>query len=366
MSLPATARPGREAGRVGLLGGSFNPAHAGHLHLSLVALKRLGLDAVWWMVSPQNPLKALDEMAPLEARMASARAAARHPRIHVTDIETDLGSRVTADTLERLKRRFPHIRFVWLMGADNMLQIPRWGRWAEVFRQVPVAVIARPSYSWNAMHGKAALRFRGARRGERSVKTLAARRPPAWLYIVTRQHPASATAIRARSADNVRRVLSILSERAATADAAAPGTGEDADIVDSGAPNQALLDVILEQLDDGKAEDIVTVDMEGKSAMCDFMVIASGRSNRQVAAMAEHLRELLKPRMAAAPPIEGLPQGDWVLVDAGDVVVHLFRPEVRAFYKLERMWGLETPAVAPGAFALDGPQDDALDDPSED
>ena len=92
--------------------------------------------------------------------------------------------------------------------------------------------------------------------------------------------------------------------------------------------------------------------MTGKSAMCDFMVIASGRSQRQVAAMAEHLRELLKPMLPAAPPIEGLPQGDWVLVDAGDVVVHLFRPEVRAFYKLERMWGLETPMPAGhGAFA---------------
>jgi len=126
----------------------------------------------------------------------------------------------------------------------------------------------------------------------------------------------------------------------------------DGGIVSAGPPNTALLDVVLKKLDDDKAEEVVTVDMAGKSAMCDYMVIASGRSQRQVAAMAEHLRELLKPMLTEAPPIEGLPQGDWVLVDAGDVIVHIFRPEVRAFYKLERMWGLETP-IADGAMALD-------------
>ncbi|MGZ0187928.1 MAG: ribosome silencing factor [Alphaproteobacteria bacterium] len=108
-------------------------------------------------------------------------------------------------------------------------------------------------------------------------------------------------------------------------------------------PNQALLDQIVEKLDDDKAEDIVTIDMAGKSSMCDFMVIASGRSQRQVSAMAEHLAQMLKPQMPSTPTIEGLPQGDWVLVDAGDVIVHLFRPEVRTFYRLESMWGLETP-----------------------
>ncbi len=197
MSLPATVRPGREAGRVGLLGGSFNPAHAGHLHLSLVALKRLDLDAVWWLVSPQNPLKPTAGMAPLAERLAGARAAARHPRIMATDMEARLGSRFTADTLRRLKRRFPGIDFVWLMGADNMLQIPRWRRWAAIFETVPVAVIARPAYCWNAMHGKAALRYARSRVGERAASGLARRQPPAWHYLATRLHPASATEIRA-------------------------------------------------------------------------------------------------------------------------------------------------------------------------
>lgn len=197
MSSLATVRPGRESGRIGLLGGSFNPAHAGHLQLSTVALKRLNLDAVWWMVSPQNPLKTAAGMAPLDERMASARDAARHPRIYVTDIERHLSSRYTADTLRQLRRRFGQARFVWLMGADNMLQIPRWRRWAEIFETTPVAVIARPEYCWNAMHGKAATRFQRARLRPYASGRLALRAPPAWTYTPMRLNPASATDIRA-------------------------------------------------------------------------------------------------------------------------------------------------------------------------
>jgi len=197
MSSPATVRPGRETGRIGLLGGSFNPAHAGHLHLSLVALKRLELDAVWWLVSPQNPLKSSLGMAPLAERLESARAAARHPRIMATDMEAAFGTTYTAETLAIMRRRFPRARFVWLMGADNLSQIPRWARWTSIFARTPVAVIARPAYSWNAMHGKAALRYERARVGERSATSLARRAPPAWHYLATRLHPASATEIRA-------------------------------------------------------------------------------------------------------------------------------------------------------------------------
>lgn len=197
MSSLATVRPGRESGRIGLLGGSFNPAHAGHLQLSEVALKRLRLDAIWWMVSPQNPLKTEADMAPLDERMAQARAAARHPKIHVTDIERHLPSRFTADTLRQLRTRFPQARFVWLMGADNMLQIPRWRRWAEIFETTPVAVIARPEYCWNAMHGKAATRFQRARLGPHASGGLAMRKAPAWTYTPMRLNPASATEIRA-------------------------------------------------------------------------------------------------------------------------------------------------------------------------
>lgn len=147
-----------------------------------------------------------------------------------------------------------------------------------------------------------------------------------------------------------------MSERATPATPVANDEAEP-DVV-SGAPNKALLDAILEQLDDDKAENVVTVEMSGKSSMCDYLVIASGRSQRQVGAIAEHLRERLKPMLPVAPPIEGLPQGDWVLVDAGDVIAHIFRPEVRTFYRLERMWGLDTPGDMSGGTG--DPDADAL------
>ncbi|MBO0712928.1 MAG: nicotinate-nicotinamide nucleotide adenylyltransferase, partial [Acetobacteraceae bacterium] len=122
---------GRRHRRIGLLGGSFNPAHGGHLHVSLLALRHLALDEIWWLVSPQNPLKPADGMAPFANRLEQARrVAAEHPRIRVTDLENRLGaSRYTADTLQALRRRFPRLRFVWLMGGDNLVQIPRWQRW---------------------------------------------------------------------------------------------------------------------------------------------------------------------------------------------------------------------------------------------
>ena len=191
----ASLAPG--ARRIGLLGGSFNPAHDGHRHLSLWALRRLGLDAVWWLVSPQNPLKPPKGMASLADRLAGARRAARHPRIRVTDIERALGTRYTADTLEDLRRHFPDARFVWLMGADNLRQIARWRRWPSIFRGVPVAVFDRPSYALGALSGVAARRFAGSRIPERAAATLAGRRPPAWCFLTIPRHPASATRIRA-------------------------------------------------------------------------------------------------------------------------------------------------------------------------
>lgn len=191
----------RHAGlSVGLLGGSFNPAHAGHRHISLYALKTLGLDRVWWLVSPQNPLKPTRGMAPLAERLAEARAVARDPRIAVTCLERDLGTRFTADTLEALARRFPRTRFVWLMGADNLGQIPRWKRWERIFRTVPVAVFARPAYSLRALGGKAARRFARRRAGAGGIRGLAGRKPPAWTFLRNPLHPASATAIRAARA----------------------------------------------------------------------------------------------------------------------------------------------------------------------
>lgn len=180
--------------RVGLLGGSFNPAHRGHRRISRFAAQALDLDEIWWLVSPGNPLKEAAGMAPLGPRFRSALRAARGLPIRVSAIERELGTTYTVETIQALRRRYPHTRFVWLMGADNLVQLPKWRRWTEIFRLVPIAVFDRPAYAHAALTGQAARRFRCAQVPPRA---LAAADPPAWAFIRIRTHPASATAIRA-------------------------------------------------------------------------------------------------------------------------------------------------------------------------
>lgn len=193
-SLASSQRRGRS---VGLLGGSFNPAHEGHRFISLYALSRLRVDEVWWMVSPQNPLKSADGMAPLDRRLARATAVARHPKIKVTDIETRLGTRYTADTLRQLTGRWPRTRFVWLMGADNLKQMHRWEDWPDIFRSARIAVFDRPAYSMEALLSQAAKRFARSRVPASAASGLIARNPPAWVFLRTPLHPISATRLRA-------------------------------------------------------------------------------------------------------------------------------------------------------------------------
>jgi nicotinate-nucleotide adenylyltransferase len=151
---PGPVRPGLT---IGLLGGSFDPAHAGHLHASLTALKALGLDHVWWLVSPGNPLKS--GSAPLAARLDSARALARHPRIHVTAIEQALGTRYTIDTVTALQQRFPGVRFVWVMGSDNLSQFGRWKQWQALARRIPLVVVRRPGSQLASLNAAPVRRF---------------------------------------------------------------------------------------------------------------------------------------------------------------------------------------------------------------
>jgi len=193
---PPEPEPSPPALRVGLFGGSFNPAHSGHLYVSLEALKRLGLDQVWWLVSPQNPLKEVAGMAPLAERVAGARAMARHPRLKVMALETRLGTRYTAETLARLGR-WPGHRFVWLMGADNLAQLPRWWKWRGILAGCPVAVFERHPYSYAALAGPVAQAFADRRMQEARADELPLHPPPAWVFVRIRPHPASATAIRA-------------------------------------------------------------------------------------------------------------------------------------------------------------------------
>jgi len=199
--LPPNPWGGRRRGAVGILGGSFNPAHEGHRHVSLLALKALRLDEVWWLVSPQNPLKPVRGMAPQSQRIAEARRVSHHPRIRVSGMEGQFGTRFTADTLRCLRRRFPRLRFVWLMGADNLAQIPRWDRWLDIFRCVPIAIFDRSSYSFRALAGKAAHRHGASRMDPSRIRGLLLRTPPAWSFLHSRLHSASSTGIRARRTD---------------------------------------------------------------------------------------------------------------------------------------------------------------------
>lgn len=194
-SIPASKPAGR---RVGLLGGSFNPAHAGHLHVSQQALRLLALDEVWWLVSPQNPLKPENGMAPLQDRMDGARKTVQgQPGISVNDIEAALGTIYTVDTLEALLQRHAQTDFVLLAGADILEELPRWRRWEEIFNAVPIAVFARKPYSSKALSGLAAQRFARFRILEEEASTLASRAPPVWVFLHIRENSASATAIRA-------------------------------------------------------------------------------------------------------------------------------------------------------------------------
>lgn len=187
--------------RIGLLGGSFNPTHPGHVNLSKTALVRLALDEVWWLVSPQNPLKSADGMAPLDQRVAQARAAVDHPRIRVTALEADLGTRYSVDTVEALIGHCPKVDFVWLMGADTFIELPRWKDWERLFRQVAIAVFARPGYTQQALSARPAESFAHCRVAERRADRLADTPPPAWVYIHGPLDPSSSTALRKRAAD---------------------------------------------------------------------------------------------------------------------------------------------------------------------
>ena len=182
--------------KVGLYGGSFNPAHDGHAHVAETARRRLGLDQVIWLVSPQNPLKSADETADLATRMAGARAKARGPKMIVSDAETRLGVQYTLDIIRILKARFPGVHFVWIMGADSLLSFHRWRGWTQIMRACPVAVVSRPWAALRSRFSPAARRFGRARRPERAALSLAMTAPPAWIYLTGPYHFISSTALR--------------------------------------------------------------------------------------------------------------------------------------------------------------------------
>ena len=334
--MPGVPRDTRR--RIGLLGGSFNPAHEGHRHISLEALRRLDLDEVWWLVSPQNPLKSDDGMEPLASRLARAKQIAHHPHIRVEAPELLLGTRYTLDTVRELKRLYPHAHFVWLMGADILPQLVRWLGWRELFEAIPIAAFARPGWSYAALQSAAPRAFGRYRLDAGQARRLAEATAPAWCFIPSRLDSHSGTAIRAVRAKRSRTKGKTISEQKRALPDRSKAAGDQ-------------LSLVRRSLEDDKAEDIVVIDLAGKSSFADYMVIASGRSNRQVVAIADHLEERLKQAGHRHVSVEGKPVGDWVLVDSGDIVVHIFRPEPRAFYALEKMWALESEAAPKPAKA---------------
>jgi nicotinate-nucleotide adenylyltransferase len=193
---PPYAAPGQA---IGLLGGSFNPPHIAHRQISEAALKRLGLDKVWWMVSPGNPLKKRGDTAPLAERMRLCREMAKNPHIIVTDFESDLPAPYTVSTLAFLKTRTPLVRYVWIMGADNLASFDQWHRWREIFTMVPVVVVDRPGWRLKALASRAARSFAGNRVAEKDAATLPHCPPPAWTFLTGPLSHASSTAIRNRA-----------------------------------------------------------------------------------------------------------------------------------------------------------------------
>ncbi|MFC0201764.1 nicotinate-nucleotide adenylyltransferase [Paracoccus rhizosphaerae] len=187
------AQPGQ---RIGVLGGSFDPPHPGHVLISKVAMRKLRLDRVWWLVSPGNPLKAHGP-APLDDRLGAARRLVVDPRIVVTDLEARLALRKTADTIQALRALYPDVRFVWLMGSDNLVQFHRWDRWREIAAQVPMAVLARPGSRMAARYSVAATVLRRFRVAEDRAATLAGRHAPAWTLLNLPMSPLSSTKLRA-------------------------------------------------------------------------------------------------------------------------------------------------------------------------
>lgn len=184
--------------RVGLFGGSFNPAHEGHAHVAETALIRLQLDRVIWLVSPQNPLKSRLETAQLSERLAGARRMAQGPQMIVSDAESRIGAQYTIDTLRLLKRRFPGVKFVWIMGADSLAGFHRWRGWTQIMTAMPVAVVSRPWAALKSRTSPAAKRFRHGRHPARRAKLLANQAAPAWVYLRGPFNFASSTALRER------------------------------------------------------------------------------------------------------------------------------------------------------------------------
>ncbi|CAK6537806.1 MAG: hypothetical protein IRD7MM_04795 [Candidatus Midichloria mitochondrii] len=302
--------------RVGLLGGSFNPAHSGHLHISLQAIELLNLDYVIWLVSPQNPLKS-NMKDSLEKRVSYAKLISQHEKkIIVSDVEKLFPTTYTSETIKILKHVYPKVKFVWIMGADNMLQVHKWHSWRDIFDAVFVAVFDREEYAEGVIASEASKCYNtvDVDLGDSRKNNLDSGH---WHLFKIPKSPLSSTILRGVCQ--------------------CQDFGEHEKIVDM-KDIEYIKDVILNSLDQDQAEDIKVCDLTNKMDFARYLVIASGRSNRHVASLIENLMERLK-NINILSTASGLEEANWVLLDAGDIVVNAFIPEYRALYKLEELWG---------------------------
>ncbi|WHQ47131.1 MAG: nicotinate (nicotinamide) nucleotide adenylyltransferase [Candidatus Midichloria sp.] len=302
--------------RVGLLGGSFNPAHSGHLHVSLKAIELLNLECVIWLVSPQNPLKS-NMWNSLDRRVLYARLIARNEkRIIVSDVEKSFPTTYTSETIKILKNTYPHVKFVWMMGADNMLQVHKWYNWKDIFESVFVAVFDREEYAEEVIASEASKCYNMIDIALEDFKknNLDKRH---WYFFRILKSPLSSTMLR--------EVCQYKDFR------------EHEKIIDM-KDIDYIKDVVLNSLGRDQADDIKVCDLTNKVDLARYLVIASGRSNRHVTSMIENLMERLK-NINVPSTTSGLEEATWVLLDAGDIIVNAFMPEYRAIYKLEELWG---------------------------
>ncbi len=332
----AELHPGLAPRRVGLLGGSFNPPHAGHLHISREAIKRFGLDQVWWLVSPQNPMKPSDVTRPFEERFEECLVLTENDRrIVVSDFEDLLDLQMSADTMQALRASFPETDFVWIMGSDVLAELHLWELAEDFVAQVPLAVFPRPGSVIAGLNSVMARKLAHARY-EGPAQSFMDFEAPAWTLVPAAMKDLSSTQLRAERLEAEQRAFDALPRQrgGVVVGGQAPKSEERVKIKSA----EDMRDLVLSILEDNKAEDINLVDLAGKSSLADYMIIASGRAAPHVKAMSDHVQRAIKKGGRKTPNVAGQGNGDWILLDLGDVVVHLFRPEVRDFYQLDELW----------------------------
>lgn len=301
--------------KVGILGGSFDPPHLGHIYISDKAIELLGLNYVLWIVSPQNPMKERQIESTYETRAeASAALVLNHPKIMVSDFELQFGIKYTFDTLEQLTSIFPLVHFVWLMGADNMLNFHKWHKWQQILDLVDIAVFNRNNIGNRVLESEAVLFFKEKNDIviNNNDKIVFSEQHKCYLFMIESFN---------MSSTEIRKNMNKESHN------------------ESSKYSEELKNFIVKFLDAKKAEDVLAIDIRQKTNFADYMIIASGSSTRYINSLAENLLlELKREFNLYGLNIAGKGTSDWILIDVGTIIVHIFKHDTRSLYDLENLW----------------------------